>query len=210
MQRSRSFTWAALIAVFLAFIAAGAGYAYFGFYNIAADEKHWAITERVLQAVRVRSIEARSRQVREIPNLDDSKLIAVGAGQYAEMCVECHLAPGRKESPLRDGLYPQPPDLSLQKLEPRAAFWTIKHGIKMTGMPAWGASHDDATLWGIVAFLQKLPQLDAKAYEKMTAEAPPDEMMPGMPGMKDMPSMGGAKGGGPAAHKDAKPHGHPK
>jgi hypothetical protein len=28
-------------------------------------------------------------------------------------------------------------------MEARADFWLIKHGIKMTGMPAWGASHGD-------------------------------------------------------------------
>ena len=206
MQRSRFLAVTALAVVLLVIVAGSIGYVYHGFYNIAADEKHWAVTESLLQAVRTRSIEARSRELRDMPNLEDPKLIAIGAGQYAEMCVDCHLAPGRKQSPLREGLYPRPPDLSLEKREARAAFWVVKHGIKMTAMPAWGTSHDDATLWALVAFLQKLPGLDAKAYEKMTAEAPADEMMPGVPGMKDMPS----KGGTPTRHKDAKPHRHSK
>jgi mono/diheme cytochrome c family protein len=57
------------------------------------------------------------------------------------------------------------------------AFWTIKHGIKMSAMPAWGASHDDATIWSMVAFLQRLPDLDAAQYKQMVAAAPPDEDM---------------------------------
>ena len=190
--------------VLLTAVAAAGAYVYHGLYNIAADEKHWALTERVLQMVRLRSIEARAREIRDMPDLADPKLISVGAGQYAEMCVNCHLAPGEKVSPLRQGLYPQPPDLSLQKPEPRAAFWTIKHGIKMTAMPAWGASHDDATIWSLVAFLQKLPGLDAKGYEKMIAEAPADKHM------RNMPRIDGTRGDGPAGHHDAKSRGHEK
>ena len=180
-------------AIVLAF-AGAAAYVYLGVYNVAADEKHWAATERFLQSVRMRSVRAHSRQAGDVPDLDDAKRIQTGAGQYAEMCVQCHLAPGAKESPLRQGLYPQPPDLTQVKVEPRAAFWVIKHGIKMTGMPAWGASHDDATIWALVAFLQKLPGLDANAYAKMVKEAPADEEM---------------RPKGPApSHEDTKPHGH--
>lgn len=188
----------------------GAVYVYFGVYNIGADEKHWAVTESLLQTVRSRSIAARAREIRGMPDLQDAKLVSIGAGQYSEMCVQCHLAPGKKDSPLREGLYPQPPDLSLRSPEPRAAFWTTKHGIKMTAMPAWAASHDDATIWALVAFLQKLPGLDAKTYEKMTAEAPADKSMQGMPGMREVPGMGGAMGDGPVGRRDANPRGQGK
>ena len=27
----------------------------------------------------------------------------------------------------------------------------VKHGLKMTGMPAWGVTHDDEMLWDVVA-----------------------------------------------------------
>ena len=60
---------------------------------------------------------------------------------------------------------------------PREAFWVIKHGIKMSAMPAWGGSHDDATIWSMVAFLQKLPDLSPAQYKDIVARAPPDEDM---------------------------------
>ena len=53
----------------------------------------------------------------------------------------------------------------------------IKHGIKMSAMPAWGSSHDDATIWSMVAFLQKLPAMSAAEYTDIVARAPPDEDM---------------------------------
>jgi mono/diheme cytochrome c family protein len=78
------------------------------------------------------------------------------------MCVNCHLSPGREDAEIRPGLYPQPPKLSEQRFDPKAVFWVTKHGLKMSGMPAWGVGHDDATLWSIVAFVNKLPGLSAE------------------------------------------------
>ena len=45
-------------------------------------------------------------------------------------------------------------------------------------MPAWGLTHDDETIWNIVAFLQKLPRLDAKGYRALVAKAPAHEEEP--------------------------------
>ena len=53
-----------------------------------------------------------------------------------------------------------------------------KHGIKMTGMPAWGVTHSDKLLWDVVAFLQKLPKLTPDQYRALVRSAPShDEMM---------------------------------
>ncbi|MGH8352605.1 MAG: c-type cytochrome, partial [Pseudomonas sp.] len=68
-------------------------------------------------------------------------------------------------------LYPAPPNLTEVGVDgdPAAAFWIIKHGIKASGMPAWGKSKGDPYLWGMVAFLQQLPTLDAKQYQALVA-----------------------------------------
>lgn len=50
---------------------------------------------------------------------------------------------------------------------PGRAFWVTKHGPKMTGMAAWGPTHDDDAIWSLVAFLQKMPDMDAEMYRKM-------------------------------------------
>jgi len=120
-----------------------------------------------MTGIRDRSIEVRSRDLK-VPDLQDRALIAMGAGHYAEMCADCHRAPGAAESEIRSGLYPQPPDLTRFAPDPAEAFWVIKHGIKMSAMPAWGVTHDDAAVWAIVAFLQQLPTLDADAYPALT------------------------------------------
>ena len=150
---------------------------FYGTYNVAADDPHWAITESLLRLVRERSIEARANAV-QVPDLGDEKRILAGAGEYAQMCEGCHLGPGIAETELRQGLNPKPPHLARGRLDPREAFWVIKHGIKATGMPAWGRTHDDELLWNLVAFVQTLPRLDAKGYRELVARAPAhDETM---------------------------------
>ena len=160
-----------------ALIAAGLGiFVYSGIYNIGADDHHSKLVFEVLQTLRDRSIELRSVELR-VPNLDDPALILKGAGQYAAMCTQCHLAPGIDNSEVRVGMYPQPPDLSHDRIDPKAAFWVIKHGIKMSAMPAWGSSHDDPTIWSMVAFLRKLPEMSPEEYKSIVARAPPDDDM---------------------------------
>ena len=126
--------------------------AYFGVVNVGADDPHFPAVHAFLTMARDRSIEVRSRDI-EVPNLDDQALIRAGAGNYNSMCIGCHLAPGVAETELSQSLYPAPPNLAKIGVDgnPSAAFWVIKHGIKATGMPAWGKSMGDEYIWGMVA-----------------------------------------------------------
>ncbi|MDE2049444.1 MAG: cytochrome c [Gammaproteobacteria bacterium] len=174
MKRLRLIT--AGIAV-LASVAAGATlFIYSGWYDIGADDHHTRPVFAILQTLRDRSIRARSQHI-GVPSLDEPQMILKGAGQYAAMCTGCHLAPGMADSEIRPGLYPRPPNLSRVRVNPKDAFWAIKHGIKMSAMPAWGASHDDPTIWSMVAFLQKLPDMTPAQYKEIVSRAPPDEDM---------------------------------
>jgi mono/diheme cytochrome c family protein len=138
-----------------------------GAYNIAADEPHWPLTEYAMETVRERSIAARASVV-VVPDLVDEAMIQSGAGNYDAMCVGCHLQPGVQRTELSNGLFPAPPNLSRRRIDdPAAAFWVIKHGMKMSGMPAWGKSMDDESIWGMVAFLQRLPDMSQERYEKL-------------------------------------------
>jgi hypothetical protein len=115
------------------------------------------------------------------------------------------------DSEIRPGLYPQPPNLARASIEADEAFWVIKHGIKMSAMPAWGRTHDDAAIWDMVAFLQQLPHLSPAQYRDIVARAPPDEDSEGA--AHDHESMQGmvmpeADSASSAEHHDAKDHDH--
>jgi mono/diheme cytochrome c family protein len=163
----------AWIVTLLAVVSAAAfASVYSGQYNVAADQPHWDVTTRALEVIRERSIAVRAAQL-TVPNLADPALVALGAEHYTGMCNGCHLAPGQGDNEMRQGLYPKPPNLAKgTDRSPAESFWIIKHGLKMSGMPAWGVTHDDEAIWGLVAFLQQLPTLDAAGYAALTeAEA---------------------------------------
>lgn len=156
-----------VVSLVLAFIALESGA-----YNMAATEKHWGITEKIIAWVRDSSIEARAKDL-QVPSLDDAELLAQGAENYTAMCTICHLAPGLKPTELSTGLYPQAPIFHQRepindqgkKLErARAYFWVIKNGLKMTAMPAWGLSHNDHDIWGMAAFVLKMSNMTPEEY----------------------------------------------
>lgn len=163
-----------LAAIFLALLL-GLAYLLTGGYDVAADVPHASLTYALLEGARDRSIARRARSI-QVPSLDDPALVALGAEHYAEMCTGCHLAPGMENTELRQGLYPEPPSLvEPDDLSPAEQFWVIKHGIKTTAMPAWGRTHDDHIIWGMVAFLRRLPDMTGAQYETMTAGAEHEE-----------------------------------
>ena len=168
--------WALVAVALLVLIGAAAVGIYAGLYNIAADVPHTQPVYWLLETMRDRSIAARAREVVVPADLNDPTRISKGAGQYADMCSGCHLAPGMKRTEISQGLYPRAPELRrTTTLTPEEQFWVVKHGIKMTGMPAWGVTHDDDLLWDVVAFVRKLPKLTPEQYETLVKNAPKHE-----------------------------------
>jgi mono/diheme cytochrome c family protein len=178
--------WGLVAGALLVLVVAAAIGIYAGLYNIAADVPHTQPVYWLLETVRNRSVASRARDI-VVPNdLNDPNRISRGAGQYADMCSGCHLAPGMKRTEISRGLYPRAPELRRKTdLTPAEQFWIVKHGVKMTGMPAWGVTHDDDLLWDVVAFVHKLPELTPEQYETLVKNAPKHEEI-----MREM-EMGG-------------------
>ena len=150
-------------ASFVAVLAAitvllAAGFLYFGIYNIAADAPHTRPVYALLENLRDRSIAVHARGIRPPSDLASPQRVSTGAGLYTEMCSVCHLGPGVEKSEISQGLYPQAPELAKpQDLSAAEQFWIIKHGVKLSAMPAWGKTHPDPLIWDMVAFVRKLP-----------------------------------------------------
>jgi mono/diheme cytochrome c family protein len=163
----RSAVFGAVALVVIA-VLAFAAFAALGLYDIGADAPHWGITRAIIGFVVDRSTDAHGDDVVVPSNLNDPKRIADGASDYDAMCTSCHLAPGMADNEMRPGLYPHPPELAkFPADEPGEQFWIVKHGIKMSAMPAWGVTHTDEEIWNIVAFLQKLPKLSPAQYRAL-------------------------------------------
>jgi mono/diheme cytochrome c family protein len=159
------------IIIFLAAVAgAGVVFIWFGFFDISARVPHWDITSEAIEVLRDRSIIVHSRGI-ETPALDDPALIPKGAGFYNETCRHCHAAPGTPASPFSQGLYPAPADLlggSVQnEWNGRQLYWIVDNGIKLTGMPAFGATYEKQEIAAITAFVMRLPRISPGEYRQM-------------------------------------------
>ncbi|MGA9026365.1 MAG: cytochrome c, partial [Steroidobacteraceae bacterium] len=116
------------------------------------------------------SIGMRARAI-DLRYVEVPQRIKAGAQHYAALCVGCHLAPGVTKSEIRPGLYPHPPNLAQEDLhDGRRAFWIVKHGIKMSAMPAWGKTLDDAAIWDVVSFVRKMPNMTPETYQELSKD----------------------------------------
>ena len=151
-----------------AFLGAAAGLA-----PTKASGGHWAITEWFLQFTMQRSASTQSLGV-TVPPLDDPNLVLKGAAYFDFGCRSCHGAPGAAPWPAVRTMLPPPPDLAVEvpKSNPRKLFHIVKHGIKFTGMPAFPSQERDDEVWALVAFLQKLPGMDAATYRSLSGNNP--------------------------------------
>ena len=154
-----------LVIFVLVVVLALGGVVYAGFYDVAATSPHWRMTSWLLETARTRSITAQAAGIVVPPGLDDPAKVIIGVDHYAAHCAVCHGAPGVPKGDIAQGLYPPPPDLATAApiYTPAELFWILKHGIKMTGMPAW-SDHSDEELWATVGFLEKLPGMSEQDY----------------------------------------------
>jgi len=159
-----------LVAVLAVLVLTVVVVAYGGFVDVSATGAESAPVEWFLETTRHSAIE-RAIDDLEVPPLDGAATLRTGLVHYHQMCVTCHGAPGVRAAELARGLNPTPPDLSEHAEEPAETFWIVRHGLKMTGMPAFGPTHSDEELWAVTAFVGRLPELSPDDYASMVRSA---------------------------------------
>jgi mono/diheme cytochrome c family protein len=145
-----------------------------GAYDVAATHKDPGFVDAILNHTSDRSVETRMGSIEVPANLGaDSTSLLVGAALYDATCAQCHGSPAHDRNDIGQGLNPEPPHIRDAANDPgnKHTFWVAKHGIKMTGMPAFGPTHDDTTLWDVVAFMDRFPHMTAAQYEAWVAAA---------------------------------------
>ena len=141
-----------------------------GAINVGADVKPGLVERTLAPWARDRSIEERASQEKN-PYAGDPAAIAAGLDHYHVNCVMCHGAPGVEAYELSKGLNPPAPSLGkgAKDMSDGELFWIIKHGVRMTPMPAFGPTQTDEEIWKIVAFIRHLPNLTAQERDSLRA-----------------------------------------
>ena len=145
-----------------------------GLYDISASDQHTAPVYHVLDYAMRRSVMARANEG-AAPDLLDAQRVRRGAAHYREHCVQCHGAPGVAPDALALGMTPAPANLvaTARLWKPAEMFWVVKHGVKMSGMPAWQYRMTDDEIWDTIAFVTATVHMTPREYAAMTRQAEP-------------------------------------
>ena len=125
----------ASVAASAALLAIGAFViAWSGIVNVAASDRHWAVTTLALEFVLRNAVATHSMGI-DVPALDDPDLVRLGAGHFAGGCAPCHGAPGQAVAPPFTHMLPAPPPLSAAFARWRAAevFWIVGERAQVHG-----------------------------------------------------------------------------
>lgn len=172
-----SFIKHATITLLILFVIACLAYwtiALSGRMDVSADGTHWPITDRVLKTVRVNSVARHAGDISpDLPDLADTDLLHEAVVGFEDMCAACHTPPGGSPTAMAQGLNPPATDLAeaARERSPAELFWVTKHGIRMTGMPAWGPTHADEELTPVVALITRFPDFAEDDYDNLLTAA---------------------------------------
>ena len=123
-------------------------------------------------ARRLRALAVPSEYTR-LPNpvLSNDESVRNGMAHFADHCAQCHGNDGRG-SEMGKSMFPSTPDLTAettQSLGDGTLFYVIEHGIRFTGMPAFGTGtlEGEESSWHLVNFIRHLRDLTEEERAEM-------------------------------------------
>jgi mono/diheme cytochrome c family protein len=109
--------------------------------GFSAREQPSALENYLATSVRALGVPTRARNKKN-PFLPSADVLAEARAHFADHCALCHANDGGGKTEIGQNLYPRAPDMRLfrtQRLTDGELYYTIHNGIRLTGMPAWGA-----------------------------------------------------------------------
>ena len=110
--------------------------------------------------------------------------LTAGIKIYGAKCAICHGASDANASDIAKGLYIQAPQLAKDGVEDDPVgetYYKVKHGMRLTPMPAFGGSLSDDQVWQVAEFLKtmdKLPPGPQAEWKKIPSQANPANASP--------------------------------
>lgn len=127
----------------------------FGLISVSADGSHSRLEAKIMPVVLHAAVSRQAPSTR-LPAMSEEARQA-GMHTYKALCATCHGTLNGKPSEYGRAFYPPAPTFSqgLPTYKDAELFWIIKHGIRNTGMPAWGGTLSDEEIWQVVAVLKQ-------------------------------------------------------
>jgi mono/diheme cytochrome c family protein len=131
----------------------------------------------IARGIRRVSIPGKAKESRN-PVSSSPEVLAGAMEHFADHCAICHGNDGKGKTLIGKGLYPKPPDMSLdetQRLTDGELYYIIQNGVRLTGMPAFGeagTNEPDEESWALVYFIRHLPSMTVEEEQQMKAMNP--------------------------------------
>ena len=155
-----------VVVTLLVMILGGLGFAMLGFFPTAANVEPPHLEQHLAMAAVDASMERHAPRVTNPLMPNDQNLID-GMKLYTMNCALCHGALDRKPSALAASFYPPPPNLVSDPPDDPEwhIFYTIRTGIRYTGMPAWNKTLPEPDMWKVTMFLSHMDKLPPAVQE---------------------------------------------
>lgn len=168
-----------VIVTLLVLILGALGFAMLGFFPTAANvEPPHFETHIAMSAVDASSERHAPRATNPLTPTDQN--LEDGMKLYTMNCALCHGGLDRKPASLAHSFYPPAPSLITDPPDDPEwrLFYTIRTGIRYTGMPSWDKTLSEQDMWKITALLSRLDKLPPSVQDYWKANfnaAPPVE-----------------------------------
>ena len=147
-------------------ILGGLGFAMFGFFPTPANVAPPRMERRIAMGAVDASMERHAPHVANPLSPTDQNLID-GMKLYTMNCAICHGGLDRKPVPLGRSFYPPAPNLVSDPPDDPEwhTFYTIRTGIRYTGMPSWESTLSEQDMWKVTSFLSRMDKLPPGVQE---------------------------------------------
>jgi len=155
-----------IIVTLLVLVLGGLGFAMLGFFPTAANTTPPHMERHLMMGAVDASMERHAPRVTD-PLTPTDQNLEDGMKLYTMNCALCHGGLDRKPSSLAASFYPPPPNfLSDPPDDPEwHIFYTIRTGVRYTGMPAWDKTLTEPDMWKITLLLSHLDKLPPNVQE---------------------------------------------
>ena len=148
-----------LIGIVLTLVAAFC-YVRYGFVDPRADIEVGSFESKLAMPALDAAIDRRATDDKNPLQPTDENLMA-GMNIYQQNCSGCHGDIQHPHQAFGASFYPRAPQFleDAADMPENQNFYIIKHGIRLSGMPAWGPALDDQKIWRLTAFLSHMDKL---------------------------------------------------
>lgn len=164
---------------FVAVITTIGGWLYITSTGLRSQPDPGPLETRIARRLRAWAVPTEIRTMAN-PVIASADATATGLRHFARYCANCHGNDGGGQGTAYGrGFFPKAPDMrrtDTQNLTDGELFYIIEHGVRFTGMPAFGSGTADprseTLVWQLVHFIRKLPSITPDEIGEMESLNP--------------------------------------